>query len=172
MVLKSLFGTLVLAALAISANADLAPIPVGDIDFSGSWNQTWGWAGFDAFAIRYVSGTGGPFQHPALEVGDVNWEILLDTPTLASAKGPYVDWTDPWLMFTIYGAGDSLDNIIFDIATFKDEVWQTTIRYYDDDWVWTSDWRPTYASVVPLPGAAFLGLVGMVAGTLKLRRFV
>lgn len=172
MIRKSLFGTLVLAALAISANADLAPIASGDEDFSGSWSRTWLWAGFDTFAIRYVSGTGGPFQHPALEVPDVSWEILLDTPTLASAKGPYVDLADPWLTFTVYGAGDSSSHIIFDIARFKDEVWQDTIRWNSGGWEWTSDWKPTYASVVPLPGAVFLGLVGMGAGTLKLRRFV
>lgn len=161
-----------LVVLATVASADMTLPVLQKSELTGSWEQGWIWGGFDAFAVRYVSGTGGPFEHPALRVWEsvgsgAGWEVLLDTPTLASAKGPYADW-DLW--FTIYGAGDSWENTVYDIATFHDEVFKFNIRWDGSGWT-NSDWQPSYSSVVPLPGAILFGVLGLGAAGLKLRRY-
>ena len=174
---KIMFIAVMCAFVAVPAFADLTPIREG-VE-GGSWEQRFqesGVGNFDLIAIRMTS-AGDSFENAAFnDFSTGTWVLYQNNggvnPTLASASGPSLNW----LQFDIKFAGVSGNPLAFDFVAFSGNtlletahaVYPTTGPYGFT--ITAGTWTPTRAAVVPVPAAVLLGMLGLGAAGLKLRK--
>jgi hypothetical protein len=186
-------GLVVLVATG-GAFADLSS--VGDPEATGSWTQGFVESGvgyFDLVAVRMLPGTDtttghapsgqDSFEHwgftgfsntgwstaKELESAPVGW------PTEVVAFGTSVNS----LTWTIHFAGTTANKpLVFDFVAMKtgqDVVAECARATWNGSWSFSvgNYWAPTRAELmaVPVPAAVLLGLLGLGAAGVKLRRF-
>jgi len=167
--------------ILLMVNGALANLtPIGDPGEGGSWTQRFqedGWYGgthynFDLFAVRVVSGP--PLLDPGLaNFSDGGWHLVYENAahTLASAGGTSVGY----LQWDFRFSGAQSQAFLLDYAAFSGEtvVGTSGIRWSAPGWSYPStSWRPTRAEVVPVPAAVLIGMLGLAAAGLKLRKYV
>lgn len=164
--------------ILLAANAALADLmAIGDPVEGGSWSQGFiesGVGSFDLVAVQMFS-AGDSFEtptHSAFTVG--SWSTIYEAPggfpTLASATGP----ATTSLTWNIQFEGTSSNPLIFDFVAFGGETLRESARatWSGSGWSFVGGpWTPTRAEVVPIPGAVLLGILGLGAAGLKLRKF-
>ena len=101
---------------------------------------------------------------------------MLDGPTLASFAGPAVSS----MSWRLYFAGNlpMATPLELDWALFLSGQLTAWTHWHvgtdgklDDWWLNPSDgWQPSYQEAIPAPGAALLGILGLSAAGVKLRR--
>lgn len=163
-----------------SAFADL--IAVGEPVDIGSWAQRLqedGFYGspshdhtFDLIAVRVCSGP--VLKGPFLEIfSSAGWTVpAYSTPMLAVAQGPGVPGVLQW---NIDFSGDKTIPFALDIAVYAGNEYAGTTHAVWSGSAWTftvGNWGPARAALVPVPAAVLLGLLGLGAAGVKLRRFV
>jgi hypothetical protein len=131
---------------------------------------------YDTVAVRIASGS-DVFESPAIRnISNPAWSMVLDGPTLASFAGPDVSN----MSWRLYFAGDlpMATPLELDWALFNDKqltAWTHWLVGTDgvlQQW-WlnpSNGWQPEYSSVVPVPGAVLLGLLGLSVAGVKLRK--
>lgn len=160
---------------------DGVTIGYGDVRVDNSWSfaaSASGVGSYDLVAVRIASGS-DVFKSPAIRnISNASWDMVLDTPTLASFGGLAVTS----LSWRTYFQGSLLmaGPLELDWALFKDQQlthwthWHVGTDGELDNW-WldpVGGWKPTYSQVVPLPAAVLIGMLGLAAAGLKLRKFV
>lgn len=161
----------VLLMVVVPAGADMMP-PEPDGDFyGGSTFQDWWWPlgapGTDLVALRAISGT---FESPTMSNFDpASWELIYENdsafPTLASAGGPLSTYI---YNITIQFEPDpgEMVGFVYDWIGYRGEeiigAWRFTYGSYGwgDPEVLTSG-LPSRGEVIPAPGAALLGVIGL-----------
>ena len=131
---------------------------------------------YDTVAVQIASGS-DVFESPAIRnISNPAWSMMLDGPTLASFAGPAVtnmSW-DLWF------AGDlpMASPLELDWALFHNQQLTAWTHWHvgtdgrlQQWWLNPSDgWQPEYSSVVPVPGAVLLGMLGLSVAAVKLRK--
>jgi hypothetical protein len=161
---------LIAGMLLFSATASAGLVPVGDPIEGDSWNQGFNESGignFDLVAVRMSAG--GPFQSPTHRNLGSGWSLLyedsLPTPSLASASGPGVTS----LTWSIHFAGLKTSSLTFDYVAFNGStIANAAHAVWGPNWSITNYgtnpspyWNPSRPDVIPAPGAALLGLIGL-----------
>jgi hypothetical protein len=174
-------GVLLLSA---TATADIVITPLGEPIEGGSWSQVFGLEpdtaedAFDFMAVQMASADSfecpamGPFSKP----GWANTDL---SPTLAYATGPVV--TELFgLYINFEGDKDRDEDLVFDLAQYSGNTWIQTARlvwpaHSDgcEDWVVSYEgvWDPGRLDMIPAPGAALLGLIGLGC-VARIRRYL
>jgi hypothetical protein len=179
MIKRIIFIAVMCAFVAAPAFADLFTA-IGGPGVGDSWTQAFNESGvgnFDLVAVNMVT-AGDSFEHSTHSGFSVGgWSLLYENngginPTLASASGPSVTS----LTWNIKFAGDTSNTFAFDFVAFKsgkDEIAERAHAVWNGGWTITAGtWNPTRADVVPVPAAVLLGMLGLGAAGLKLRKFV
>ena len=132
---------------------------------------------YDLWAVRISPVSLGldTFQSPALQTTTAGWSMLLDGPTVVSIAGP----TSP-INLNITFSGDNppplfeIDHALFNGSTKVLEThWimaNGSVFNQGGSWRHSTDWNPTRAEVVPVPGAVLLGMLGLSVVGVKLRK--
>jgi hypothetical protein len=180
--LKSFVLLGVLCLMASRASADLenpAPpalqplVAVGDPqEGADSWEQRFrgrGSGGFDLLAVQMASADAF-FTTPAHnDFGQPTWGLELDGLLMASASGDSLTR----LGWDIHFSGDTSGPLVFDYVTFSGNEIVNAARAAWSDGGWTitafprgegAYWLPAREDVmvlIPAPGAALLGLIGL-----------
>jgi len=175
---KVLFIAVMCAFMSTPALADLTPI--GEPIIGGSWQHAVSVSGtntYDLLAAKMAT-TGDEFESPWFSnIGAAGWSVILGSPQLSSFGGTQRagGWT-----FNIHFDGELSDPFTFDFAGFRDGQ---SDPYRFSRWEWSGSswnvyatnnspyWIPTRAEVVPVPGAVLLGMLGLGAAGLKLRKY-
>lgn len=174
MIKRLIFFTVICLFASAPALADLAPI--GDPVEGGSWAQGFNETGvgnFDLVAVKMISG-GDTFEsltHRSLATG---WSVVYEndstSPTLATATGgPLTSMT-----WNIWFTGTKSNPLVFDFVAFYGETLLESARatWNGSGWsITTSLWNPTRAELIPIPTAVILGVLGLCAAGVKLRKF-
>jgi len=181
MIKRIMFIAVMCAFLAAPAFADLRPIdnPIAGDSWSQRFQEDGIYGGthynFDLLAVRVVSGP--PLKDPAYSnFSVVGWHLEYENPsslpTLASAEGPSVGY----LQWDFLFSGSTSQAFLLDYAAFAgDTLIGTGGIQWGPGWSYPStSWAPTRDEVVavPVPAAVLLGMLGLGASGLKLRKFV
>jgi hypothetical protein len=184
MLKKLIFTIIICVFMSAPAFADF--IGIGDPVEGGSWKQAFiesGVGSFDLVAVQMVS-AGDTFEHWTHSgFNRAGWststvyENDLMYPTLATATGS----VQTSLTWNIKFAGTKSNPLVFDFVAFHGDTLKETARatWSGSGWSFATTgnflWRPTKADllapVVPVPGAVLLGLLGLSAAGIKLRKF-
>jgi hypothetical protein len=182
--LMMLCVTLAVLAGANAAFADM--VPIGDPVECNSWKQRfYEDAGtYDMVCMKMIT-DGDAFEHAALSnFNQSGWSLLYENstpyPTIASASGPLAGVPD--LYFDIKFKGSKSGNpFTFEFASFKDGVLNNgaTCTWRPGSWAITNHGTKVPEGfltqcecvAVPVPGAVLLGLLGLTAAGIKLRKF-
>ena len=132
---------------------------------------------YDTVAVRIASGSDS-FESPAIRnISNPGWSIVLDGPDLASFAGPDVSN----MSWDLWFAGDlpMASPLELDWALFNNRQLTAWTHWHvgtdgrlQQWWLNPSDgWQPEYSSVVPIPGAALLGILGLGIAGWKLRKY-
>ena len=156
---------ILLIAVCPLALAEL--VPVGDPEGGGSWEQRFleiSSAPIDLIGVCMVS-AGTAFKSPAYnDFNDASWSILLDGDVIASARGNDLDT----LEWNLHFDGSMDDPLVFDYYAFAGNELVSSARC---SWVegaaacqWFIDPGATNDPpvLIPAPGAALLGAVGLL----------
>lgn len=156
---------LIASVLLFAATASADFVAEGDPIEGGSWTQWFQESGvgqFDFMAVRMTSAD--CFESPTMSSLASGWVNTDATAKRAYAEGPAV--TN--MTFPIHFAGDRTDPLEFEFFAFNGE---TLVEAANAAWSGSS-WNITLSSatptrgdltMVPLPGAALLGLIGLTA---------
>ena len=162
----------------LAANGAFADISAdGDPVEGNSWSQGFNESGvglFDLVAVKMVSPAPDSFQsltHRNLPSG---WSVVYETPggaypTLATATGP----ARTNMTWTIVFAGSSSNPLAFDFVAFNgNTLLESAHAVWGPGWrITAGNWNPTRAELVPVPGAVLLGILGLGAVGVKLRKY-
>jgi len=176
-----LFVSVAFAFMAAPAMADLVMTYDGPY-LANSWYANVGASGigaFDTVAVRITPPLPGPdtFESPAIQnISNPNWSMLVDEDHLASFTGPSVGSLNWQLYFD--GALPSSGPFGLDWAFFNSGQltawthWNMGIAGTYTSWFLrpVDGWQPDHSSVVPVPGALLLGLLGLGVAGARLRK--
>ena len=166
----TIFAVTILALAAAPAVANMTFEGSGDGD---SWwiQVNAGLPPFDLVAAQIAS-AGDVFESPdARNFSKPGWGMVLDGPTLASFAGPSTNS----LSWRMYFANDADKNVTIDWALFNGQTRVWTSRYIITNGAlsgyepMSQYWLPTREQV-PVPGAVMLGMLGLGAAGMKLRK--
>jgi hypothetical protein len=176
-------STMALLAIApVSAVADMTDYTVegvtmgfGDVEVGNSWSfgvSASGIGPYDLVAAKIAS-AGDIYESPdARNFSQAGWAMVIDDPTLGSFSGPATS-SMSWRM---YFTNDADKDVTLDWALFNGQTRVWTSRFTITNGTLTGFegssqyWLPTREQV-PVPGAVLLGMLGLGAAGLKLRRF-
>lgn len=177
--LLTICATLAMLIVTNGTRGDL--VFVGDPVPEGSWSSagyTAGIGSFDLEAAKMVS-PGDAFESPwangfrnASDVPIAGWGVVLHDPTLMSWAGPSVTYLEKDMHF----AGALTDPLTFDFVVFSGDtlIYDARASWSGSSWAVEKNkhyWTPTRAEVVPIPGAVLLGMLGLGAAGIKLRKY-
>jgi hypothetical protein len=165
--------------LLLAANAAFADLtPVGDPMDIGSWAQGFNETGvgsFDFVATRMVS-PGDTFEKLGYSGLPTGWSASY-SPSLVTATGS----AKSNMTWTIKFSGPKSGQLAFQFVAFSGETLREAVlaSWSGSAWTFTvldvAPDDPTFfrdAFVTPLPAAAILGMLGLGAAGLKLRKYV
>ena len=172
--MKKTFFILSLLITFSVASADL--VPIGDPIEGDSWAQAFNESGvgyFDFVAVLMVSDgdTFESFTHTNFNRSgwSTKYENPSDYPVVATATGLKTNN----LTWTIHFAGSKSDPLAFNFVAFEGNTLKEAAYAEWTGSKWNisliPDWDIPRAEI-PLPGAAILGILGLGAAGLKLRR--
>ncbi len=181
-------NTLVLL-VAVAVGLVCAP---ANADFGGEFTNTqsgdswdahghvFGTAAMDLIALRLDPTTSfgwGPWSSPGIVgTNPVTWQEVFNDGIIMSISGPAGDkQPGDFVDFDIFSDGNLEVGTFFDIAGFAGTTHFGSAKFTWNGSAWNvggSSWSPLHADVVPAPGAALLGVLGLgLVGWVK-RRFV
>ena len=170
-----------LAIAPVSAKADMTYYTVdgvtmgfGDVEVGNSWSFGVSASGiglYDLVAAKIAS-AGDTYESPdARNFSQPGWAMVIDDPTLASFSGPATS-NMSWRMYLM---NDLDKNVTIDWALFNGQTRVWTSRYIITNGAlsgyepMSQYWLPTREQV-PVPGAVMLGMLGLGAAGMKLRK--
>jgi hypothetical protein len=183
--LTVLAGLAVALAMARPAPADMTYYTVdgvtmgfGDVLEGNSWSLKVVASGITYdLAAGKIASLGDTYESPAARnFSNAGWDMVIDKATLGSWSGP----TTSSMSWRMYFANDLDKDVTIDWALFNGETRTWTSRYTISGGVLpmpqgyeprSQYWLPTRAEVVPVPGAVLLGIIGLGAVGVKLRRY-
>lgn len=172
--MKYLVVLIGMAGLVNFATADI--VPFGDPFDGNSWGQRFQESGvgqFDFLAVQ-MNSSGDAFEAPVFRNFSAGgWSSVFNSSTLATASGTSLTS----LEFDLIFAGANTNSLEFTFVAFRGNTLLESARasWNGSGWSVTAGaWTPSRQSlenlVVPVPGAALLGVLGLgIAGWVKRR---
>lgn len=186
--MKKCIVSLVVVTLLVAANGAVADLSaIGEPVEGNSWSQPFSESGVGSFnfvAVRMTS-SGDAFESPAIHTFNRSgWTIGSEDATMANASGP----AQTSMNFSIKFAGSTSNQLEFDFVSFNGDllkdaahaVWKPgswaittfTVSKSGVDGTGITGWQRSDFEAVPVPAAVLLGMLGLGAAGIRLRRFV
>lgn len=171
-----------LAVAPIAARADMVEntfdgftMGYGDVVEGNSWSFVVTASGFNYNLVAAkIASPGDILESPdARNFSRAGWGLVTDDPTLVAFSGP----TTNSMNWQMYFVNEADKNVTIDWALFNGQNHVWTSRYTIVNGVLNPSgyeprstyWLPT-AEQVPVPGAVLLGIVGLGAAGIRLRK--
>jgi hypothetical protein len=151
-----------------SASALISPLPL-TLPLDGGWSQRFAQladGAFDLVAVRLLLSDTSFGAPPQGQFDAEGWTLRLGASQLTSATGGSV----PMLEWDIRFDGPRSEPLVFDYVTFDGDVVVNAARAAWNGEAWSISnfpsgdgafWVPPPGELVPAPGAAFLGVIGL-----------